>query len=155
MASLNLRRRAAALVHEASGAELVEFALALPMLLFLVAGIFDMGFLFNNYETLTNAAREGARVAVVPGWSETDVEDRVKQYLQADGMNPDAAETTTTPVEIELPGGSVSGVKVIVSYPFNYMVLGPIAQLVQAGPTFDTVTLTAAATMRTEIAAGL
>ena len=142
-------------VEDTRGAEVVEFALVLPILLFVLAGILDMGFLFNNYQTLTNAAREGARVAVLPGFAEADVTDRVRQYVQADGMNPAAVDTTVTPVQIDVPGGSINGVQVVVTYPYNYMVLGPIARLVQANETFDTVTLTAAATMRTEIAAGL
>ncbi|MFN2581499.1 MAG: TadE/TadG family type IV pilus assembly protein [Candidatus Dormibacteria bacterium] len=145
----------AAFARETRGAEVVEFALVLPLLLFLIAGIIDMGFLFNNYETLTNAAREGARVAIVPGATDLDVETRVKQYVQADGMNAGAVSTTITPVQIALPGGLINGVKVTVAYPYNYMVLGPIAKMVQSANTFDTVTITAAATMRTELTAGL
>ena len=155
MAALTLRRRVAAFARETCGAEVVEFALVLPVLLFLLAGIIDMGFLFNNYETLTNAAREGARVAILPGASDMDVEARVKQYVQADGMNPDAVDTDIAAVQIALPGGVVNGMKVTVSYPYNYMVLGPIAAMVQSSRTFDSVTLTAASTMRTELAAGL
>jgi Flp pilus assembly protein TadG len=152
MAALTVRRRLAAFRRDTRGTEAVEFALVLPILMLVVAGIFDMGFLFNNYQTLTNAAREGARVAVVPGWAQTDVEDRVKQYLQADGMNPDAAQIDVTGVQINVGGAPISAVKVVVSYPYNYMVLGPIAGVLQGGGTFDVVTLTAASTMRTEIA---
>jgi len=150
-----VRHRLAAFARETRGAEVVEFALVLPLFLFLAAGIIDMGFLFNNYQTLTNAAREGARVAIVPGATDNDIRDRVKQYLQADGMNPDSVTTTITPVQINLPGGIVNGVKVHVAYPYNYMVLGPIARMVQSPDTFDTVTIRAAATMRTELTAGL
>lgn len=50
-----------------SGAELVEFALVLPLLLVLIGGIADFAMLFQNYEVTTNAAREGARLAVLPG----------------------------------------------------------------------------------------
>ena len=51
------------------GAELIEFALVLPMLLLVVLGIAEFGFIFQRYEVLTNAAREGARIAVLPGYS--------------------------------------------------------------------------------------
>ena len=64
---MNVRHRVAAFARETRGAEVLEFALVLPLFLFLAAGIIDMGFLFNNYQTLTNAAREGVRVAIVPG----------------------------------------------------------------------------------------
>ena len=46
------------------GAELVEFALVFPTLLLVMLGIADFGFLFQRYEVITNAAREGARVAI-------------------------------------------------------------------------------------------
>jgi Flp pilus assembly protein TadG len=143
------------MVRDTRGAEIIEFALAFPLLMVVLAGILDMGFLFNNYQTLTNAAREGARMAVVPGSTEEAVIDRVNLYLEADGMNPAAADTKVTPVVIDVPGGAMSGVRVVVSYPYNYMILGPIAQLVQGSASFDTVTLTASSTMRAEIAAGL
>ena len=47
------------------GTSLIEFALVLPILLALVIGIIEFGWLFNGYITITGAAREGARVAVV------------------------------------------------------------------------------------------
>ena len=50
------------------GAELIEFALVFPLLLFIILGIVDFGFLFQRMEVVTNAAREGARIAVLPGY---------------------------------------------------------------------------------------
>ena len=50
------------------GAALVEFALAVPLLLVVIAGIVDFGFVFQRYEVITNAAREGARLASLPGY---------------------------------------------------------------------------------------
>jgi Flp pilus assembly protein TadG len=144
-----------AFLKDARGSEVVEMALMLPILMAVLAGIVDMGFLFNNYQTLTNAAREGARMAAVPGWREIDVDDRVKDYLAADGMNTAAVLTTVTPVAIDVPGGTMNGVKVVVSYPYNYMILGPLMQLIAPASSFTQVTLAAAATMRTEVAAGL
>jgi len=44
------------------GAVAVEFALLLPMLLLIVFGIIDFGRALNAQVTLTQAAREGARV---------------------------------------------------------------------------------------------
>jgi Flp pilus assembly protein TadG len=42
-------------------AALIEFAVALPLLVVLVVGIFDFGGAFNLKQELSNAAREGAR----------------------------------------------------------------------------------------------
>jgi Flp pilus assembly protein TadG len=41
----------------------LEMALAMPVFLLLVAGVFDLGMLFWEKHVLTNAAREGARAA--------------------------------------------------------------------------------------------
>lgn len=48
------------------GQELVEFALALVVLLMLMLGIFWFARGYNVHETITRAAREGARVAAMP-----------------------------------------------------------------------------------------
>ena len=61
MAALNFRRKQPS---SERGAELVEFALVLPLLLLLVLGIVDFGFLFQRFEVVTNAAREGARLEI-------------------------------------------------------------------------------------------
>lgn len=50
--------------HE-SGQAIVEFALVLPLFLLLVMGILDFGWLFYNYISVENAARNGARIACV------------------------------------------------------------------------------------------
>ena len=47
------------------GASLVEFALVLPLLLTLVFGIMEAGWLFSQQVEVRNAAREGARIAAV------------------------------------------------------------------------------------------
>ena len=49
----------------------MEFALTLPLLLVVIAGIVDFGFVFQRYEVITNAAREGARLASLPGYRRT------------------------------------------------------------------------------------
>ena len=51
---------------EERGAELFEFALVVPVLLALLLGVFWMGRAYNVYETITRAAREGVRYAVLP-----------------------------------------------------------------------------------------
>ena len=47
------------------GASAVELALILPILILLIFGIVEFGIAFNNYITITHAAREGARLAAV------------------------------------------------------------------------------------------
>ncbi len=47
------------------GQSLVEFALVLPLLILIVAGMFDLGRAFFSLITITNAAREGARTGTL------------------------------------------------------------------------------------------
>jgi Flp pilus assembly protein TadG len=51
------------MLRDANAAALVEFAVALPLLVVLVVGIFDFGGAFNLKQELNNAVREGARFA--------------------------------------------------------------------------------------------
>ena len=81
------RRRARRRLGDARGAELVEFALILPLLLILIAGIVDFALMFQAYEVVTNAAREGARVRVLPGYTNADAQARVTAYLTAVGLD--------------------------------------------------------------------
>jgi Flp pilus assembly protein TadG len=45
------------------GQDLVEFAIAVPLLLLILGGVFDLGRSMNNYIIITNAAREAVRYA--------------------------------------------------------------------------------------------
>lgn len=54
-------RRFLALLETANGAAIAEFAVALPLLIVLVVGIFDFGGAFNLKQELNNAVRQGAR----------------------------------------------------------------------------------------------
>jgi Flp pilus assembly protein TadG len=132
------------------GAELIEFAMTFPLLLLVVMGIMDFGLLFQQYEVLTNAAREGARVAVLPGYGTTDIQTRVNQYIQATNLTP-ANVTTTVGAAQTLSIGSglcVSVTPVTVTYPHSYIFLSGIANFF--GASFGTKTLTATASMRSE-----
>jgi Flp pilus assembly protein TadG len=53
------------LCHNQKGAALIEFAIILPLILLLVFGAIEFGFLFYNKQVLTNASREAARAAIV------------------------------------------------------------------------------------------
>jgi Flp pilus assembly protein TadG len=48
-----------------NGQSLVEFALVFPVFILIVFGLVDVGRLVYTYNTLGNAAREGARIAAV------------------------------------------------------------------------------------------
>jgi Flp pilus assembly protein TadG len=67
------------------GTAAVEFAIILPILILLVFGIIEFGFLFYDKAVITNASREGCRTGIV--YRETPVPDSeirtvVKNYAQ-------------------------------------------------------------------------
>lgn len=135
------------------GAELVEFALTFPLLLLVCMGIIDFGLLFQRYEVLTNAAREGARVSVLPGYNNADVVVRVNQFLQGTSLNPASVTTTVGAAQtLAVGGGACISVKpVTVTFVHTYSFVGPIAGFFSAN--LGSNTLSATASMRHEIAA--
>ena len=60
----NTERRTINLRSE-RGQSLTEFALALPILALLLFAVIQFGIVFNNFVTLTDATRAGARKAAV------------------------------------------------------------------------------------------
>ena len=133
--------------------ELIEFAIALPILIFVIAGIVDFAILFQRYEVITNAAREGARVGLLPDYGEDDIQARVTSYLAESGITDAPAPTVTyDSVEVTPGGPTIDLVRVQVQYPHPFIILGPAAALVGAGP-HATITLSAQSSMRRELAA--
>lgn len=72
------------------GAAAVEFALVLPLLIVLVMGIIDFGRVYSAQQTLTNAAREGAR-AMALGQSDAAARTAARNASLALGALPDSA----------------------------------------------------------------
>lgn len=138
--------------HE-RGAAMIEMALTLPLLLLLSIGVFEFGRAFQYWQVLTNATREGARLAVLPGTSDDDVTSRVVSYLSS-GRLTSAGSATVTVVhndEISIGTGTASASTVTVQYPFEFIVLQPIARLVASDTDVgEAITMTVSATMRNE-----
>jgi Flp pilus assembly protein TadG len=155
MASLNLFRGGR---KSERGAELIEFALVLPLLLLIVLGIVDFGFLFQRLEVVTNAAREGARLAVLPEYNSTDVTNRVQDYLEEGGVGRDATNVNphvevTGPTDIPITGGGTyKGMQVTVRYFHQYLFLSGIAGFF--GGSFSSVPLNGTSVMRCEAGCG-
>ena len=150
------RKRVPALVRLQSerGAELIEFALVFPLLLLIVLGIVDFGFLFQRMEVITNAAREGARIAVLPGYAVADVQARVTNYVQTGGVPTTATNPAVAVTDVSIPTGAggpnLTGKRVQVTYTHSYLFIGPVAGWF--GGSFTTVPIGAVAIMRDEVA---
>ncbi len=84
------------LVGSERGAELVEAALVFPLLLALIIGGFWLGRAYNIYESMTRAAREGARFALAPSCAtcgntfpgNAEVTTVINNALSAASMDP-------------------------------------------------------------------
>lgn len=63
------------------GVAMVEYAMIMPVFLLLFAGIIEFGRAVMVQQVITNAAREGARMAVRPGEDRTTVVSAVNNYL--------------------------------------------------------------------------
>jgi Flp pilus assembly protein TadG len=130
------------------GAELIEFALVFPILLLVVAGIADFGFLFQRYEVVTNAAREGARMASLPSYTQSDVTQRVTSYLTMGGLTL-APTVSVTWAPTTVGSNTFQVATVTVEYPHQFNIISPIAAMV-GGSNFGTITLRSRSVMRVE-----
>ena len=116
------RRRVWALFGSDRGSELVEMAIVTPIFVLLIMGIIDFGFLFQRYEVVVNAAREGARLAIVGTLDNDNVEIRVQNYLTSSGLaGPATADVQDTSMDVS--GVTVSTKTVTVVYPSSFVFL--------------------------------
>ena len=65
----------------------MEFAVVAPVFLLLVFGMIEYGRMVMVQQVLTNASREGARVAVLDGSTSQQVQDTVNQYLNSGSIS--------------------------------------------------------------------
>ena len=146
----SLRQHLISRFKSETGAELVEFAIIFPILIVVFAAMIDFGFLMQRYEVVTNAAREGARIGVLPGYSIPDVQARVQTYLTASGLTATVAPASVTFSTQTLPSGlTVNVVQVTVEYPSSFLLMAPFAGLI-GGSAPGTVTLRGTSIMRIE-----
>ncbi len=135
------------------GAELIELALVLPILLLAFAGIVDFALLMQRYLVISNAAREGARIAVLPGYTQTDVQNRVTAYVRqgtGDSTLSPVASLVTVTITPTAPTPPFPAAQVTVSLTHSYLVIGPVSALFGSGGSWTTITLVTRSTMRIE-----
>ncbi len=122
------------------GASALEFALLLPVLLLIIGGIIQFGFIFFQYLTITHAAREGARWASLES-TEAFTVSRI--IAASSGLNP---PLTSADITINPPNPTIGdqGNPVTVTIVYQSPILLPF---VLSGPT---VSLRSSATQRIE-----
>jgi len=150
-----LRRR---LMGSERSQSMVEFALVAPLLLVLIMGIIDFGLGFGSYVQLKNAAREGARYAVVgnpagsypadcTGSMTTSVIGHV--CIAVNDLNLADLQS----VSVQYPSGQASGNSVVVTAHYRYQLITPLGGLVTffTGGSFPgELDMTATSDMRLE-----
>jgi Flp pilus assembly protein TadG len=132
------------------GNALIETAITLPILLLVSVSIFEFGRAYQTWEVMTNAAREGARIAVLDGTTDSDIRARVNQYLGIGGLTAQPDGNIMVTRDVPLTATSTAS-QVQINYPFAFMVLNPVARLVVSGATVGApITMHASALMRNE-----
>ena len=124
------------------GAAAVEFALLLPVLLLLIFGIIDFGRALNAQITLTQAAREGARLEAL---GESNVVTRTQ--AAATGLSP-----VTVTIVTSCPAGAGPGVDAVVQTSYNFSFITPVGAIASmfGGSISSSLTLTAQSEMPCE-----
>jgi Flp pilus assembly protein TadG len=135
------------------GQALLETAFVLPIILLVSIGIFEFGRAYQTVQVMTNAAREGARVAVLPNATSDDVKDRVTAYLKSGqlGSISSVMIDVDQAASISIGTENASASTVTVRYPFEFMVIDRVVNLVtNKSKLGEALTLTAKAQMRNE-----
>jgi Flp pilus assembly protein TadG len=102
------------------GAAAVEFAVVAPVFFLMVFGMIEFGRAIMVKQVVTNASREGARLAVLdsPSPTASTVVSTVKNYMQNAGVSATAATVTINPSE-PTTAGYGQPVTVTVQIPFS------------------------------------
>lgn len=93
----------------------VEMAVVTPLLLTVIFGIIEYGWVFTIRQGLATAAREGARTASLPGATEDEIEERISIFMSPLGlttykvkMTHATEEAPTETVRITIPYADVT-----------------------------------------------
>lgn len=123
------------------GAAVVEFAIVGPLMVMLTMGMMEVGRVVMVKQVMVNASREGARLAILPSSSATEVIALVQSQLTASAING-----TTVSVSPSSLSTAAAGTPVTVTVTVNANQVSWIPN-----PLFTlNKTITAATTMRKE-----
>jgi Flp pilus assembly protein TadG len=139
-------------------------ALVTPVLLMIMAGIFDFAMMFRSWEVVTNAAREGARIGILQSYTAEDIRLRVREYMRVSGVAAECTveEDSCTPTvsvchvcvqtqDVALTAGTVSTRMVTVSSTQQLPSLSVIGDFF--GGNFDSINVASTSMMRNEVIA--
>ncbi len=132
------------------GASAVEFALVLPVLIVILFGIIEFGFILYDKAVITNASREGARrgivyrvddagapISVPASVISSTVTSYCSSYLVSLGTGTSTPSTTITG-NCSVPGSSLT---VNVNYPYSFLVLPNFVGAIPSAITLSGITV--------------
>jgi Flp pilus assembly protein TadG len=99
---------------------MTEFALVLPILAFLLFAVIQFGIVFNNYITLTDATRAGARKAAVSRRAPNPQATCISA-VRTSGASLRQSDLTAACTSTWQPGADV---QVTATYPYSISLLG-------------------------------
>jgi hypothetical protein len=131
------------------GAALLETALIIPLLTLIAAGIFEFGHAYQQRQIITNAAREGARISVLPNADPDNVRTVVREYMRIGGLKHWGTAPVDVVRDISL-GGAATASQITISYPLEFIVLQPLVRLASGDDGPPNITMIGSAVMRNE-----
>jgi Flp pilus assembly protein TadG len=121
-----VNRRDKTLIQHLKGQSMIEFALILPLMVLVIAGIFDLGRAFFASITITNAAREGARYGTLHPDKYSDMKNASIVEAQSSGITLGVGNVAVACPDSVAPAGCDRGfaIRVTVTYTYKDMILG-------------------------------
>ena len=132
-------------ISSEQGQSAVEFALIAPIIVVILLAVFQFAIAFHDYVTLTDAARAGARRAIVARFGGGNFDDAKQAVLDAAGNLDQSQLKKTGAIDVSDPAGMASGSLVTVTVKYPYSIDIPLL-----GMTVSSGTLTAVAKERLE-----
>lgn len=129
--------------RETSGQAMVELTVVLPLLLLMLFGAMEYGWLFFRMHQVTNAVRIGAREAALPDSTNATVEARVLLAMTGWELEDSGYTLTLDPVDVSVLD-SGTPIRVVLTVPYGNV--GLLNMSILPTPT----SLTATASMAKE-----
>jgi Flp pilus assembly protein TadG len=111
-------------IRSERGQSLTEFALALPILALLLFAVIQFGIVFNNYVTLVDATRAGARKGAV-GREQSNPASAVTAEVRASAKDLKQSDLNVT---VTSTWQAASDVTVTATYPYSISLLGMVVK---------------------------
>jgi Flp pilus assembly protein TadG len=121
---VKLRSRRKIEIGSERGQSLTEFALALPILALLLFAVIQFGIVFNNYVTLVDATRAGARKGAV-GREQQNPASAVTTEVRHSASDLKQSDLNVTVTSTWQPASDVT---VTATYPYSISLLGMVVK---------------------------